>query len=132
MRLLTATRQGQGERPNDYCFVIEGELVLAQEPCATDRQNPDGGCGCGRAFVGLSSHRATTTTLVRELDFTPGDVSLAVSSYFAAGGGGPEVFGQREFTAMVEEETDLLMTMGRACDAGELVGRRLDRLVLRS
>jgi hypothetical protein len=28
MKLLTATREGQGERQGDFCHAVEGELVL--------------------------------------------------------------------------------------------------------
>ncbi len=68
MKLLVATAQTQGERSNDFNFCVEGELVWIGEACATDQQDPDGGCGCGRAFAGMNSHRATTTARVAELD----------------------------------------------------------------
>lgn len=68
MRLLTATARGQGGRDNDFNWCIEGELVmLPQVVCHADENDPDGGCGCGRGFGGLASHRATTTALIREL-----------------------------------------------------------------
>jgi hypothetical protein len=68
MRVLVATRRTQGAVPGDYCWTRDGELVsvLPQECCNPDR------CGCGRAFAGLESHRATTTAEVVErpdLDF---------------------------------------------------------------
>jgi hypothetical protein len=43
-----------------------------------DEKDPDGGCGCGRAFSGMSSMRATTTAVVRDLDVSLDDVRLAV------------------------------------------------------
>jgi hypothetical protein len=52
MMLLTATRKGQGERAGDFSFTVEGELVLVGPVCARDQADPDGGCGCGRAFSG--------------------------------------------------------------------------------
>jgi hypothetical protein len=70
MRMLTATRERQGERDGDFCHAVEGELVLIGFVCATDAADPDGGCGCGRAFSGMSSMRATTTALVRDLDIS--------------------------------------------------------------
>ena len=75
MKLLTATRERQGERDGDFCFAVEGELVLLGFVCATDQDDPDGGCGCGRAFSGMSSMRATTTALVRDLDVSYDDLS---------------------------------------------------------
>lgn len=69
MRLLTATARGQGARNNDFNWCIEGELVIPpMVMCGADADDPDGGCGCGRGFGGLVSHRATTTALVREID----------------------------------------------------------------
>ena len=48
MKILVATGLTQGAEPNDYHFCVEGELVWIQEPCTSGRDNPDGGCGCGR------------------------------------------------------------------------------------
>lgn len=81
MKLLTATSRTQGQRDNDFTFCVEGELVIvALMVCETDRQDPDGGCGCGRSFGGLNSGKATTTALVSDLDFTRGDAALAIRS----------------------------------------------------
>jgi hypothetical protein len=67
MKVLVATRATQGTRGNDYHWAIEGELVRVGEVCRKDRNDPDGGCGCGRGFAGLNSHRATTTARVAEV-----------------------------------------------------------------
>ena len=77
MKLLTATRETQGHQAGDFCFAIEGELVLLDRVCASDEADPDGGCGCGGAFSGMSSMRGTTTALVRDLDVSLDDVRLA-------------------------------------------------------
>ena len=63
MKVIVATRQGQGQVPGDYCWTVEGELVrvLTQE-CGRPEQ-----CGCHRGFPGLASSRATTTVMVAEL-----------------------------------------------------------------
>lgn len=81
MKLLTATSRTQGDRGNDFTFCVEGELVMVTPfVCETDRRDPDGGCGCGRSFVGLNSGKATTTALVSDLDFTPEDAAEAIRS----------------------------------------------------
>src|ERR1700722_6140373 len=81
MRLLTATSITQGYRVNDFSFCVEGELVHIDPPCAADRDDPDGRCGCGRSFAGLNSHCATTTAMVRDLDgFTRDDYIEAIRS----------------------------------------------------
>src|SRR5689334_23417206 len=103
MRLLTATRERQGDRAGDFCHAIEGELVLLGFVCATDQADPEGGCGCGRAFSGMSSRRATTTAEVRDLDLSLDDLHRAVEDYYTTTGVGPEVVGARDFAELVEE-----------------------------
>ena len=132
MRLLTATRDRQGEESGDFCYAIEGELVLIGEVCATDRNNPDGGCGCGRAFAGMSSRRATTTALVRDLDLTPDDLRTALEDYYTASGMGPDVVGAADFRDMVTDDLELMGKVAASVPAGAVIGRRLDYLVWRS
>ena len=62
MKVLVATTVGQGRRPGDYCFTVDGELVT---PVVAECCSPDT-CGCGRGFPGLASARATTTAMVVE------------------------------------------------------------------
>jgi hypothetical protein len=132
MKLLTATRERQGERDGDFCFAVEGELVLLGYVCATDQANPDGGCGCGRAFSGMSSLKATTTALVRDLDLSVDDVRLAVEGYYVAAGMGPVVIGIEEFAEVVAATVDDMVDVAPNLPAGAVVGRRLDHLVWRS
>lgn len=132
MKLLTATRERQGERDGDFCHAIEGELVLLGFVCATDQADPDGGCGCGRAFSGMSSMRATTTALVRDLDVSFDDARLAVEGYYGSAGMGPDVLGEAEFTAMVAETLIEMAEIAGSVPVGAVVGRRLDQLTWRS
>jgi len=132
MRLLTATREAQGELPGDFCFTVEGELVLPNDfICARDRGRPDGGCGCGRAFVGLGSRKATTTALVRDLDISPGELRTAVEDFQVTRGVGPDVIGAAEFDDMVEQELRLLEKISRSVPVDAVVGLRLEQLVWR-
>jgi len=132
MKLLTATRDRQGERDGDFCYAIEGELVLLGVVCAADEADPDGGCGCGRAFSGMSSMRATTTALVRDLDVSMDDVRLAVEGYYVSAGMGPDVIGGPEFADFVAETVDEMADIAQAVPVGAVLGRRLDHLVVRS
>ena len=60
MKVLIATHLTQGERRSDFCFTIDGEILIrAVEECA--RETVDGSCGCRRSLVGLDSSRTTTT-----------------------------------------------------------------------
>ena len=132
MKLLTATCERQGERDGDFCFAVEGELVLLGYVCATDQADPDGGCGCGRAFSGMSSLKATTTALVRDLDLSAEDVRLAVEGYYVAAGMGPDVLGRQEFAELVAATVDDMVDVASGLPDGAVVGRRLDDLIWRS
>ena len=132
MKLLTATRERQGERDGDFCFAVEGELVLLGYVCATDQADPDGGCGCGRAFSGMSSLKATTTALVRDLNLSLDDVRLAVEGYYVAAGMGPDVLGRQEFAELVAATVDDMVDVASGLPDGAVVGRRLDDLIWRS
>jgi hypothetical protein len=132
MKLLTATRERQGERDGDFCHAVEGELVLLGLVCATDERDPDGGCGCGRAFSGMSSMRATTTALVRDLDVSVDDVMLAVEGYYVSSGLGPDLIGGAEFADLVAEAVVEMEEIAEALPVGAVVGRRLDHLTWRS
>ena len=132
MRLLTATREDQGELPGDFCFTIEGELVLPNDlVCAADRNNPAGRCGCGRAFVGLGSRKATTTALVRDLDIAPSELRTAVEDFQVVRGLGPDVIGAAEFDEVVEAELALLEEISRSVPVDAVVGLRLEQMVWR-
>ena len=86
MRILVATHHTNGDVPGDYDHCIDGELVYMQDPCASDRRDPDGPCGCGRGFAGTNSHRATSTALGVDSEVTPADVDEAIRSSLETGG----------------------------------------------
>jgi hypothetical protein len=132
MKLLTATRQGQGERPGDFFFAVDGELVVVADACATDQADPDGGCGCGRAFSGVSSLRATTTALVRELDISYDDLQQAVESHFVAAGYSPDLLGAEDFADLVDTTAQEAVKFGSCWPVGTLVGRRVDSVYRRA
>lgn len=72
MKVLVATEETQGRRGNDFCHVPEGELVMdGGSECS--REGIDGRCGCRRSFVGLKSHKATTTARVVNVVLTDRD-----------------------------------------------------------
>src|SRR5512140_3393805 len=86
MKILVATAQTQGARPTDFDFCIEGELVWIGMVCADDRRDPDRGCGCGRSFAGMNSHRATTTARVAEVGMDFAHYAEALRSSLKAQG----------------------------------------------
>ncbi len=122
MKALTATVTTQGYRGNDFDYCVEGELVHVGMVCAKDRSDPDGGCGCGRAFAGLNSHRATTTAMIREVDFTRGDYVEALRSSLAQQGWD---------AAAAQDEADSLLLLAEALPVGVVVERRLSKIAVR-
>jgi hypothetical protein len=73
VKALVATKETQGSRASDFCFVPDDELVSLATMCDRDAkaETPDGGCGCGRAFNGLLCHVGITTAKVAEIQMTP-------------------------------------------------------------
>ncbi|MEC3976108.1 DUF7715 family protein [Amycolatopsis sp. H20-H5] len=123
MKLLVATARTQGRRKNDFHFCVEGELVWIGMVCTADEQDPDGGCGCGRAFGGLDSRRSTTTALVAEVPgFSAGDYVEAIRSSIGHQGWDP---------SLAEEIAHGQLELIRDWPPGTVVERRLDEFVPR-
>ena len=123
VKLLTATGLTQGYRDNDFHFCIEGELVHIDLPCAEDRIDPDGPCGCGRSFGGLNSHYATTTAMIRDIeDFSPADYLEALRSSLDQ---------QGYDSSQAVHEAAALHCLARSWPAGTVVERRLNQIVSR-
>jgi len=83
MKLLTATTETQGRHPDDFAWCTPGELVTPAGSFLWEI-SPDGGCNCGcrRSFAGLSSHKATTTAIVADLnEFSFEDLVTVVRGY---------------------------------------------------
>lgn len=117
MKLLVATRRGQGQRDNDFCHTVEGEVVYFGVVCDRDRADPDGGCGCGRAFIGLNSNAGTTTAEVRDVPLTREDVTEAVRSSLEQAGWNDQA---------ADKLVDELIEFGQEWPVGTVVERRID------
>ncbi|NMH98189.1 DUF7715 family protein [Pseudonocardia acidicola] len=124
MKVLVATARTQGARAGDYHWCVEGELVRIGEICALDRADPGGGCGCGRAFAGLNSHRATTTARVAEVPLSYPDYVEAIRSSLQQQGYEP-------CDDCADEEADELAELVADWPVGTIVGRRLAELWVR-
>jgi hypothetical protein len=133
MKLLVATTATQGQRSSDFTWCIEGELVtFTGMVCARDeREGPDGGCGCSRAFGGLNSHKSTTTAVVRDLDgFDLGTLTLAVAANHEATGWA-ELFGPDARSLAAEEARQIAAEAARH-PAGTVLERRMDAICVRA
>jgi hypothetical protein len=69
-KVLVATKETQGSRSNDFCWATEDEIVVPGFTCDSAHGEPDGPCGCVRAFCGIAGHLGTTTARVVEKDLT--------------------------------------------------------------
>lgn len=129
MHVLTATSRTQGQRLNDYTHAVEGELVRIDEPCARDRDDPDGGCGCGRGFSGMSSSRATTTVMVRDLPMTAAEYARAYADSLVSDGWlSANELTDETVAESLRAEVDQLLAIAASWPAGTVVERRLDVL----
>ena len=125
MKVLVATARTQGTRSNDFHWCIEGELVRITEVCPRDQADPDGGCGCGRGFGGLNSHRVTTTAMVAEVLLSRQDYVEALRSSLRQQGWDP-------CACCSTDEADDLAALVADWPVGAVVERRLDELVVRA
>ena len=123
MKVLVATSDTQGQRGNDFSYCIEGELVTVGLVCAADEENPDGGCGCGRAFAGLNSHKATTTAKVKDVELSEEDYVEALRSSLAQQGWPTEDVG---------ELAAWLVQLVSTWSTGSVIERRLDDIFIRT
>lgn len=86
VKVLVATKEAQGLRPNDMASAVEGELVfvpldgcLLLDPQAGCGALPDDACTCIRSFAGMGSNRGTTTAMVMDrADLSPDDLWTAL------------------------------------------------------
>ncbi len=122
MNVLVATRQTQGGRRNDFCFVPEDELVVFGSEC--DREPIDGDCGCRRSMSGIVSCKATTTMKVA-------DLKMGVDEYAATIHASRWAKGWRMSRADCRVLAEELMLTARPFRTGAVVERRGELLVER-
>lgn len=83
--IFVATRQTQGQRDNDFCFVPEGEIVTFPVFTCTGEE-ADGACGCRRSLCGVHSSTGTTTMKVALLEGGRPALEQAIRSSLRRGG----------------------------------------------
>jgi hypothetical protein len=117
MKVLVATKDTQGRRQNDFCFVPEGELVTFPTFECTSG-TVDDHCGCGRSMTGVRCRKATTTFKVVEMaGMTPARLARVIMQSQRAGGFTPN---QARTTA----EVGLMCWFAGIFDAGTVLERR--------
>ena len=84
MKILTATSQTQGTSPLDFHWCNEGEILAFGFEC--DGGTWDDHCGCRRSLCGIKTHKASTTFMVKDSPFSPGELqTLFATSLVHAG-----------------------------------------------
>ena len=125
MKLLTATREGQGEQDGDFCFAVEGELVIVGEVVAGDEDDVE------RVFRGLRSRRATTTAIVRDVGLSREDLELAVAGWLAVEGITAEATGDLEYAELFIDAVDDMVRFGAVWPENTIVRRAFDGVTIR-
>jgi hypothetical protein len=128
MKILVATERTQGDRDDDYSYCVPGELLWITEVCGRDRRDPEGGCGCGRGFGGLTSHRATTTGEVVDRPFTDDELRLAIRTSLTDQGWLPAALSGAERDAIVEQVARQSRAVAEPLPVGAIVRRDVDDL----
>ena len=132
MKVLTATNHTQGQRDNDFCWALEGELVLFP-PIDCGRGSIDDRCGCRRSMAGLASHRATTTIQVEDRpELDPDTYFMLISdSLRDQGYVTEELMEDPEVDEWLRDITDELMHIADAFPAATVLERRGDLVSVR-
>lgn len=95
MKVLTATKETQGQRKNDFCWTEEGEIVrFFVMEC--DGETADGRCGCKRCMCGTISNKTTTTMKIEERDLTMWDLENIMLKSLKESGWIKEVYSEED------------------------------------
>ena len=121
MRVLTATNETQGWRDDDFCWTVEGELVLLPPIECADRE-----CGCSRGMAGAASHRGTTTVKVIErADLNAAGYQELITDALQSSGYVTEaLLSDPEVKEWVRGEASSLTRMAAAFPVGTVLERR--------
>lgn len=134
LKVLVGTKETQGQRKNDFCFVPEGELVIPPMECDRDRENIDGTCGCRRSMAGIAVRTCTTTFKVAEVAMTEDDyLWRLIESENKSGWLGHPSEGQRFVNCVLSTITlgkELLRTAA-TWPVGTVLEKRGDRILAR-
>lgn len=132
MKILVATKHGQGLRKSDFCWCEEGEPVDFAFLCDKDVElakagSFDTGCGCCRSMTGFHKGQATTTFTVVDVDLKSGQyIGMYLDSVSRAGWikdeGNPSAFMLRAME---------LMDMAKAFQPGQILEKRGENICIR-
>ena len=116
MKVLVATKETQGERANDFCYLPEGALVGFTHAHAGEPV--DAACGCQRGLGGLTIDRSATTFKVVEREIEKEDYTrqvVAANSDFIGDGASAATF---------KAEAEELLRIAAHFPTGAIIERR--------
>jgi hypothetical protein len=80
MRIFVSTKKTQGDKPDDFCFVPDGEILVF--PFKTNNQSKE----IINCLVGIETKSSTTTFLVKESDISKKEYIQKIASFFIQSG----------------------------------------------
>jgi hypothetical protein len=90
MKVLVATKKRQGARHSDFSDTNDGELiVMVPVTDCGDGSVDDDKCGCRRSFIGIDSHRRTTTVEVVEVMYGEKELTRRIRTFLKETGDVP-------------------------------------------
>lgn len=120
MKIIVATSETQGQRPGDFNFVPEGEVVIVSDcDCLHE------GCKCSRSMAGVKCGQGTTTMTVVESGMSREEYRRIVRE----ANKGYEDLGINE--AVFDDQADALLELAMQFPTGALIERDGDDFELR-
>jgi len=112
MKIIVATCETQGQRPGDFNFVPDGEIVMV-----SDCDCLHAGCDCARSMVGIKSGKGTTTMKVVESAMTREEYQCLIRE-------ANQSFGELGVDeAIFNEQADVLHDLAKQFPAGAVIER---------
>jgi hypothetical protein len=127
--VLVATKETQGQRPNDFCLCEEGEIVTFSTTIC-DGEEIDGHCGCRRSMSGLVSKKATTTVKVVMLEGGLPALQEAIRTFFNEAGWA-SMIESAELRYLVRTDAEELTRLAAAFPLGSVVEIRGKEFITR-
>ena len=121
MKILVATKEGQGKRKNDFMWCNENELVRFGSEC--DGEKVDGRCGCKRSLVGMANHRATTTFKVIEINIHPMNLLESIKQSLVDSGWA-KYMEKEELNKLAREDMKYIIELANSFTPGKVIERR--------
>lgn len=133
MKILVATHETQNDRPGDFAWVEEGEIVTAGAYGMCDSYRHAGAdglstCGCDRSFTGIvSGSSSTTAKIVERDDITRDDIVDQLTKRLM------EAFDatDAEMRPVAVEEVNEMLDVANDLTLGRVVGMNVEKFFVR-